>query len=55
MREYLYAYLKAREELRKSYETDDWDYINACQVELLVAKARLNKAREERGYGYKGI
>lgn len=29
---------KAREELRKAYETDDWDYILICQIDLLIAQ-----------------
>jgi hypothetical protein len=31
-------YLKAKEELRKAYQTDDWDYILCCQIDVMLAK-----------------
>lgn len=34
-------YTKAVEELRKAYQTDDWDYILVCQIEVMLAKQRL--------------
>ena len=34
---------KAKEELRKAYQTDDWDYILTCQVELLIAEYKADK------------
>lgn len=36
-------YEKALEKLRKSYETDDWDYILACQIEVQLAKRRMER------------
>lgn len=35
---------KAKEELRKAYQTDDWDYILTCQVELLIAEYNAKEA-----------
>ena len=37
---------KAREELRKSYETDDWDYILACQIDVQLAVSNLEREME---------
>jgi len=36
-------YEKAKEELRKAYETDDWDYILCCQIDLLIAQEKIKK------------
>ena len=33
-------YEKAMEELRKSYITEDWDYILTCQIEVMLAKRK---------------
>ena len=40
---------KAKEELRKAYQTDDWDYILVCQVELLIAQAKYEQKGEQYG------
>lgn len=42
-------YLKAKEELRKAYQTDDWDYILCCQIDLMLAKR--NYWQDEMQYG----
>lgn len=31
---------KAKRELAEAYKTDDWDWIQICQVDLLVAQAK---------------
>lgn len=42
-------YLKAKEELRKAYQTDDWDYILCCQIDVMLAKR--NYWQDEMQYG----
>lgn len=37
-------YERALEELRKSYETDDWDYILTCKIEVQLAKRKLERS-----------
>lgn len=39
-------YEKAMDELRKAYQTDDWDWIQCCQIQLLIAQ---QKEREKYG------
>ena len=34
---------KAKEELAKAYETDDWDYILICQIDLLMAQRKAER------------
>ena len=33
-------YEKAMDELRKAYQTDDWDYILCCQIDVMLAKRK---------------
>lgn len=40
-------YEKAKEELIKAYETDDWDYIMTCQIELELAKRKAERETYE--------
>lgn len=37
---------EAREDLRKSYETGDWDYILACQIDVQLAVSNLEREME---------
>lgn len=34
-------YEKAKEELSKAYETEDWDYILCCQIDVILAKQKM--------------
>ena len=38
---------RAKEELRKAYQTDDWDYILVCQIELLKAQGKVCEREEK--------
>lgn len=37
---------KAKEALRKSYQTDDWDYILACQLDIEMIKRQIARCKE---------
>jgi len=37
-------YEKAMEALRKAYETDDWDYILCCQIELMMIQRKAGES-----------
>ncbi len=37
---------KAKEALIKSYQTDDWDYILACQLDIEMVKREIARCKE---------
>jgi hypothetical protein len=37
---------KAKEELRKSYMTEDQDYILACQLDLELIRRQIERCKE---------
>jgi len=41
--DFMTEYEKAVEELRKAYETDDWDYILCCQIELMMIQRKAGE------------